>query len=301
MNAPPQVRLSVIALAVTPVLLVAPSVLFAAGAASVLDSGGKRVVSATYSMDGSLASLGGITAAASPQVVARHGYAGQLYDVQSLAISASAGTVNETGTSQLSAKANLDDSTFLSLAATSVVWSVASGPIASISISGLATASNVYQDTAATVRADYQSKVSTLPLTVLNVGNDDYGLYAQDGLDDAWQVRYFGVNNPQAGPDADPDGEGVSNYKEFIADTNPTNALSFFHILNIAHAAGFSVFFQSSADRKYTLYYATNLASSAWTNIPSQTEIPGSGGVGVLTDPSPAGRYRYYRVGVRLP
>jgi hypothetical protein len=36
-------------------------------------------------------------------------------------------------------------------------------------------------------------------------------------------------------------------------------------------------------------------------NIPTQTDILGSGGVDTLTDPSPTGTQRFYRVGVSLP
>ena len=275
--------------------------LVAASTTAVLDAGGRRVTSANCTLDGSLGSLGGMTAAVSPPVVARHGYAGQLYDVQTLVLSASPAAVSETGATQLGAKAILDDSTFLSLAPSSVTWSIVSGPIAFISTGGLARATNVYQNTVATVCADYQSRFGTLSLTVLNVGNDDFGPYARDGIDDAWQVRYFGLNNPNAGPSSDPDHDGVDNYHEYVADTNPTNALSWFQIQSVSNAANLKVSYLSSSSRKYTLYYRTNLTSGGWTNLPSQTDLPGSGGPDTLTDPSPVGPRRFYRVGVRLP
>lgn len=268
---------------------------------AVLDSGGKRVNSANYSIDGSIGSLGGSAAAASPQAVARYGYAGQLYDVQGLAIHASPATINETSTSRLSANAILDDSTLLSLSAADATWGVVSGPIASISATGLATASNVHQDTTATVHAGYQSASSTMVLTVLNTGNDDLGLYAHDGMDDAWQVRHFGMNNPAASPNANPDNDGADNLREYVADTNPTNSKSIFQILDITNHSAFSLFFQSSANRNYTLYVTTNLTSGAWTNISSQTGIPGSGTLDMLADPAPATARRSYRIGVRLP
>ena len=44
---------------------------------------------------------------------------------------------------------------------------------------------------------------------------------------------------------------------------------------------------------------ATSLTSGAWTNIPSQTDIPGSGGLDVLTDPSPNGTPRFHRITTR--
>ena len=283
------------------VLLAAWGSANAASTVSVLDAGGKRASSASYVMDGSLGSFVGSAGANSPRVVARHGYAGQLYDVQSLALSASPTNVNETSTSQLAAQAILDDSTLLSLSATSVAWTVVSGLISSISANGLATTTNVYQDTGGAVRADYQSRFATLPLTIRNVGNDDFGTYARDGIDDAWQVRYFGLSNPNASPLADADRDGMDNYHEYIADTSPTNALSWFHIQTASNGGSFKVFFQSSTNRKYTLYGRTNLTSGVWTNIPSQTDIPGSGGVDSLTDPSSKGAQRYYRFGVRVP
>lgn len=348
----------------------------AVGTTSSLDAGGKRVTSASYIIDGSIGSLGGISAAASPPVIARDGYAGQLYDLQSILLSASPTNVNETGTSQMAAIGVLDDATILSISASNVAWRVVSGPIVFINASGLAITTNVYQNTGATVSAVYQSSSATLMINVINTGNDDFGIYAHDGMDDAWQVRYFGLNNTNAGPNGDPDGDGASNHDEYIADTNPTNALSHFQVLSLSKTAGFAVYsqtltnqnctlfyasnltaggwnpvpsqigirgtvglqgladvsplasrrfyrvasritnlriegitnfggwsasFVSSSNRIYSLHYSTNLISGAWTNIPSQTDIPGSGGVVSLTDPSSKGAQRYYRIGVRVP
>ena len=93
----------------------------------------------------------------------------------------------------------------------------------------------------------------------------------------------------------------MTNYSEYVADTNPTNALSYFHIQSVSNATSFVVFYQSSASRKYTLYCRTNLTLGAWTNIPSQTDIPGSGSVDGLLDPETASTPRFYRLGVRVP
>ena len=78
--------------------------------------------------------------------------------------------------------------------------------------------------------------------TVVNAVSDQYcylyafitgstGPYAADGIDDAWQVQYFGVNNPQAAdPNADPDGDGRKNLQEWIEGTVPTDATSRFAV-----------------------------------------------------------------------
>jgi hypothetical protein len=126
-----------------------------------------------------------------------------------------------------------------------------------------------------------------------------------DGIPNAWRAKYFGgggtTTNELSCAACDADGDGVPNYSEYVADTNPTNTLSYFHIQSVSSATSFAVFYQSSASRKYTLYCRTNLTSGALTNIPSQTDIPGSGGLDSLADPSPTGERLFYRIGVQVP
>lgn len=126
-----------------------------------------------------------------------------------------------------------------------------------------------------------------------------------DGIPNWWRAQYFGdtgaATNSQSCAACDPDGDGMNNLQEYIADTNPTNALSRFYILSVSNSTGLAVSYPSSANRKYTLYYRTDLTAGGWTNIPSQTGIPGSGGVDTLTDPSPTDGQRSYRVGVSMP
>lgn len=283
-------------------LLVSGQALFAATLVTAsLDSAGQRMNAGSYVVDGSLNALGGVATAGWQPVAVRHGYAGQLYDLQNLQVNASPASVGEGGACQFGALAVASDATLLALPNTNVVWRVLSGPLVSIDAGGLALTTNVYQDTVATVQATCQGLFGTGALTVRNVSNDDFGIYAQDGIDDAWQVRYFGLNNRNAVPTADPDHDGADNYHEYIADTDPTNALSYFHVQRVVGATNFQVWFQSSASRKYTLYCATNLPAGGWTNLPFQTDVPGSGSLNVLTDSVPAGSRLFYRVGVRLP
>jgi len=52
----------------------------------------------------------------------------------------------------------------------------------------------------------------------------------------SWQSQYFGCTNvamcPQAAPDADPFGKGMSNTNQFLAGLNPTNPASAFRIIS---------------------------------------------------------------------
>jgi hypothetical protein len=270
-------------------------------AASSIDAGGRRVSSVSYVNDGTLGALGGAAQSGVSSIVVRHGYAGQLCDVSRLAIKAAATNVNEAGSCQLSAQAVLDDGTWFSLVGSSLVWSRVSGPVSSISAGGLVTVSNVYQDMIATVRGDYLTWFSSQTLAIANVGLDDFGAYANDEVEDSWQVRYFGLSSSSAGANGDPDHDGMNNLAEYLADTNPTNTISCLRILSARSALGTKVSFQSSTNRRYTLYYRTNLQSGAWTNIPSQTDVSGHGGTELFTDPELAAKYRFYRVGVHLP
>ena len=129
---------------------------------------------------------------------------------------------------------------------------------------------------------------------------------AGGGVPDWWRALYFGGDgksaNSTSGATCDPDLDGVDNYHEYIADTDPTSPDSHFRILSETKSTdGFTVTFQSSANRKYTLYYTANLVSGVWTAIPTQTNISGSGGVDALTDPSPTGTKCFYRVSVQIP
>jgi hypothetical protein len=128
---------------------------------------------------------------------------------------------------------------------------------------------------------------------------------AGDGIPNWWRAQHFGGNgaatNDVSGASGDPDNDGVSNYAEYIADTNPTNSSSRLSIQLLFGGTNRAVLFQSSANRKYTLYYSTNLTSGAWTNIPSQTGITGNGGADDLIDSLPASTPCFYRVGVGLP
>ena len=124
---------------------------------------------------------------------------------------------------------------------------------------------------------------------------------ANTSTPECWLAQYGWTNNFESAATNDADGDGIPAWAEYIADTNPTNALSYFHILNVSKSTGLAMSYPSSASRKYTLYYRTNLAAGCWTNVPSQTGIPGSGGVDTLTDPSPSDAQRSYRVGVSTP
>ena len=197
-------------------------------ATEVTDRGGRRASSANYTNFGSAGGVAGISTVVTPAETAKHGYLGQIYDVTDFVLSSTPTSINEGGTLQLAAWQLLDDASFLAVNASAVSWSQPSLPLTGISAGGLATAGLVYQPTPATVQGVYQGRTAMLNLTVLDTIKDNYGSYAGDGVGDDWQVEHFGLDNGQAAPGEDPDGDGQNNRFEWIAGLLPTDRQSRF-------------------------------------------------------------------------
>jgi hypothetical protein len=272
--------------------------------ASTIDAGGARATSASYSQTGSVGGIAGISTASAPAETAKHGYIGQLTEVTGLQLAASPTTLNETTTRQVTAAQMLDDATTQAVDAATVNWSAVSGPIGSVSASGLVTATTVYQTTGATVQGTFAGNIGTLGLSVMNVEQDDYQAYAADGIDDDWQVLYFGAPpNANAGPTADPDHDGQKNLFEFLAGVVPNDPASRF-LFRIEPVAGQPlqkklVFSPRRLDRTYTVESNTDLGAS-WTTV-SATTLLDNGTERTVTDPNASGAKKFYHVRIEKP
>jgi len=269
-----------------------------------VDGGGKRATSANYTNDGSAGGITGVSTVAVPAETVKSGFAAQLYDVTGLVVNAGATTVNETGTLQLAAWQLLDDTSLLAVSATAVTWGVVSGPVSGISTSGLATAGAVYQNTAASVQGTFGGFTGTLSLTVLDTIPDNFGSYAGDGIDDAWQVQYFGLNNPLAGPNVVTDGSGHTNLFKFTAGLVPfdSNSRFVFSIAPVpAQPAQKNVIFSPLVSgRTYTVKFRTDLATGTWQTLTGTTQND-NGNQRTVTDPGATGAQKFYRIEITKP
>jgi hypothetical protein len=270
-----------------------------------LDSGGARLSSASYTVNAGAGALGALAInATSPTVADKGGYIGQLYDIKGFALDANPMTIDEKGTRQLTAGQLLDDGTKLAISPSSVSWSIASGPLTSISTGGLATAGNVYQSTLATVQGSYNGNTGSLSLTVLNVDNDNFGSYAGDGIDDAWQVQYFGQPpNANAGPNVDFDGTGQTNLFKYVAGLNPLDGSRFtLSIENVAGQPGQErlIFSPLGSGRTYVVEASSQLVNPSWSPLAQSTFID-SGNVRTVTDLNALPAPKYYRVQISKP
>jgi len=166
---------------------------------------------------------------------------------------------------------------------------------------------------------------------VIKVSNgfvcDTGGLYYDwdgDGIPNWWEAR-FSRNGSKTGLDAstDDDADGMSNYGEFVAYTNPTNDNSKFTIAivpvvaeqpisdirppkmmaagrrlsNVEGPANFALKWQSARGRIYSVYATPNL-SEGWPETPT-AEIVGTGDV-LEYVPEQTAAVQFFKVSVRL-
>jgi hypothetical protein len=275
--------------------------------ADSIDAGGIRVQSANYSVIGSGVGELGAGSITSSNYTDQGGFAGEVAGFVGLSITVPpSNNLNEGAGGQLVVRPLADDGTPLSmLDPSTVTWSIVAGPLNSISAGGLATADHVYQDTIAIVGGTAQGLSGQLNLTVVNTGNDDFGAYAGDQIDDSWQVQYFGQPpNSNAGPNADPDGDGQNNLFEFAAGLVPTDPNSRF-ALNIQPVSGQPgqkniIFNPLVSGRTYTVQFRANLITGSWNPLAGTTQSD-NGNQRTVTDPNATPAPKYYRVQISKP
>jgi len=271
------------------------------------DPGGGSAVSTDYSHQSGASALGALGVSAVYQLKA--GYAFQSYDIVGLVVNSAAPTVDEGATLQLAAWQLLDDATFLAVPPNLVTWSIASAiggidPLSSVNANGVTTGQPVYADIPATVQASLAGFSGSLNVTVRNIHTDNFGPYAGDAMDDAWQVQYFGQNNPDAAPNVDFSQNGQTNLFKYLAGLNPLDPNSRF-TLTIAPVSGQpepkTVVFGPLADgRTYTVTYKTDLNAAVWLPLSGAT-FTDAGQQRTVIDPAPSVLRKYYRVEITKP
>jgi hypothetical protein len=97
-------------------------------------------------------------------------------------------------------------------------------------------------------------------------GEDLYGATGPaDGLPDDWQTRFWGVSPRQWGSaDTDSDGDGASNWQEFLAGTDPTQGTSVLRTRLTGSRLGTRLEWNTVPGSIYQVQRATTI--SLWTD-----------------------------------
>lgn len=120
-----------------------------------------------------------------------------------------------------------------------------------------------------------------------------------DGIPDGWTQR-FGFNPTAADvASSNPDNDPHTTVQEWIADTNPTDPLSFLRIESVLALPPAKLSFLSSSNRVYSVE-STEDTGNPFLPVTGLGNIPGNGGLQTITDtnPAPAG---FYRIRAKLP
>jgi arylsulfatase A-like enzyme len=139
-----------------------------------------------------------------------------------------------------------------------------------------------------------------IELEVRQAGTVDPSDTDGDGILDTWELQHWGsLTNASNVTDSDTDPH--SDLQEYIADTDPTNAASFFDIKRIEADGNVRITFDSSTGRLYRAQFADELpGTTVWSNMPGVARRLGAGKNDVLVDTN-AAPVRNYRIEVSLP
>lgn len=114
----------------------------------------------------------------------------------------------------------------------------------------------------------YVATSNTFAFTAVNRYQDSVG----DGIPDWWRAQYFGGSgtstNAVTCATSDPDHDGLDNYHEYLADTNPTNAASRVAFIGNGVSGGdVALTWAGGTNAWQYLQASPNLAANQWSTV----------------------------------
>ena len=115
-----------------------------------------------------------------------------------------------------------------------------------------------------------------------------------DGMDDDWEITYFGDLSHDGSTDTD--GDGMTDLQEFLAGTNPINNDSVLRCLAVTiSTGGATIYWASTPGRNYRVEYKTSVDEPDWTRL--SPDVVSSGPTTSVMDPDAGiATQRFYRV-----
>ncbi len=132
----------------------------------------------------------------------------------------------------------------------------------------------------------------TADIFVLRLGAGDSD---GDGLDDGWEVAFFGNLSRDGSGDFDNDGQ--TDRQEYLAGTDPTNGGSILRVLTLSSLSDgrTTILWNAVPGKTYQVQYKNSLMEAQWSTLPGLVTVGSA--TAALTDHS-AGpqKQRFYRV-----
>jgi len=140
--------------------------------------------------------------------------------------------------------------------------------------------------------ASFPKQTLTGLVTLSARTNSSYG----DGIPDSWRLRWFGtVNNLLSVSNACPSGDGISNYKKYVAGVDPSVANNFPSTNPVRPArpgSTMAIHWPTVFNKQYVIERSSSLFSGPWTTISTNTGT----GADMEYDDQTAGAANFYRV-----
>ena len=140
--------------------------------------------------------------------------------------------------------------------------------------------------------ASFPKQTFTGLITLGSHTNSSFG----DGIPDAWRMRWFGtVNNYLSLSNACPSGDGICNWKKFVAGVDPNTANDFpsTHPRTPAPSGSTTaIHWPTVSGKQYAIERSASLFPGAWTAIATNTGT----GSDMEFDNNNAGKVMFYRV-----
>jgi hypothetical protein len=106
------------------------------------------------------------------------------------------------------------------------------------------------------------AQTANSPFYILNLVDSDH-----DGIPDEWESLYNLDPNSDTDRNLDKDGDGLSNYAEYYAGTNPTNAANFLRVDLAVSPGQAQVQLGAISNRTYAVQYTDDLRLGLWQKL----------------------------------
>jgi hypothetical protein len=124
-----------------------------------------------------------------------------------------------------------------------------------------------------------------------------------NGINDDWEVQYFG--HIGINPNADADGTGQNNLFKYVTGLDPTNPASVFsfQIATITNQPSQDnlLFHPLAGGRTYTPQFNTDLVNGAWLTLTGYLGPVTNGNQVTITDTNATEPNKFYRLDISLP